>query len=178
MKDDLRIESVRRDKLAVDVLDQIVALCTRAYEEDFSTIMKTFDSAVHVLAWFQSKLVSHALWVTRWLQAGDSPLLRTAFVEAVATEPYLQGRGFASAVMHRITKEVSDYQLGGLSPSDPSFYQRFGWELWRGPLFIRRNDDLLPSADDEEVMILRLSATPELDVTTPLSAEWRDGELW
>lgn len=54
---------------------------------------------------------------------------------------------------------------------------RLGWETWRGPLFIRTADGLLPTPD-EDVMIRRLPRTPALDVTQSLSAEWRQGELW
>ena len=67
-----------------------------------------------------------------------------------------------------------------LFASSPSFavtYARLGWEFWRGPLFIRRADRLIPTPD-EDVMILRLPKTPPLDLEAPLSAEWREGELW
>jgi len=52
-----------------------------------------------------------------------------------------------------------------------------GWELWRGPLYIRTAEGPLatPSA---EVMILKLPRTPPLDLEAALSAEWREGELW
>jgi hypothetical protein len=56
-------------------------------------------------------------------------------------------------------------------------YARLGWEFWRGPLFIRRAGRLIPTPD-EEVMILRLPKTPPLDLEAPLSVEWREGELW
>jgi Predicted acetyltransferase involved in intracellular survival and related acetyltransferases len=131
-----------------------------------------------VLGRFDGHLVSHALWVTRYLQAGHGPLLRTAYVEAVATDPDYQRRGFATAVMQRLAAEVKDFELAALSPSDPAFYARLGWQLWRGPLFIRTEDGLLASPDEEQVMILRLPRTPLLDLDMPLSAEWRQGELW
>jgi aminoglycoside 2'-N-acetyltransferase I len=172
------IQMISRDSLTDKAFEQIIAMCNRAYGEDLSSLMDTFTESVHILAWLQSTLVSHALWVTRWLQIGNEPPLRTAYVEAVATEPAYQCRGYASAVMKVIRCSIGDYQIGGLSPSDPHFYQRFGWELWRGPLFIRKDDSLLPTPDDEQVMILRLPATPEIDLSSPLSAEWREGELW
>jgi aminoglycoside 2'-N-acetyltransferase I len=56
-------------------------------------------------------------------------------------------------------------------------YARLGWELWRGPLFVRTDAGLMPTPD-EEVMILRLPRTTPLDLDSPLSAEWREGELW
>ena len=81
-------------------------------------------------------------------------------------------------MLKHLIGEVQDYDLAALSPSDAGYYRRLGWELWRGPLFIRENGTLLPSPDDEEVMIYRLPKTPALDLHDSLSAEWRRGELW
>ena len=123
-------------------------------------------------------MVSHALWVTRWLQAGNGPLLRTAFVEAVATEPAFQGRGFRHAESCKtLQTAIVDYDLAGLSTGIPAFYTRLGWQSWRGPLFVRTEVGLLATPSDA-VMILSLSRTPPFDLDGPLSAEWRVGELW
>jgi aminoglycoside 2'-N-acetyltransferase I len=156
----------------------VIALCNRAYGEDLQPLFNIFVSPTHVLGRLNGRLVSHALWVTRYLQAGRGSLLRTAYVEAVATDPDYQRRGFATAVMQRLAAEVQDFELAALSPSDPAFYARLGWQLWRGPLFIRTEDGLLASPDEEQVMILRLPRTPPLNLDMPLSAEWRQGELW
>jgi aminoglycoside 2'-N-acetyltransferase I len=95
----------------------------------------------------------------------------------VATEPQFQGRGFATAVMRRLASSIHDFEIGGLSPAEPMLYTRLGWVFWQGPLFIRTQAGLL-STPDGSVMILRLPKTPSLDLTLPLSAEWREGELW
>jgi aminoglycoside 2'-N-acetyltransferase I len=104
--------------------------------------------------------------------------MRTAYVEAVATEAKYRNRGFASFIMKYLIGEIQDYELAALSPFSVEYYERLGWELWRGSLFIRTKDDLMPSLDGEEVMIFRLPKTPVLDLNAPLSAEWREGELW
>jgi aminoglycoside 2'-N-acetyltransferase I len=174
--------------LAGDQLDptsrrQLIDLCARAYEEEFTEIMDTFQGCVHVLGYLAHELVSHALWVTRWLQVGEGPLLRTAYVEAVATEPSYQNRGYASAVMRRIAAEIATdatgYDLAALSPFSIDWYARLDWEQWTGPLSIRTAQGLLRTPDEDgHVMILRLPKTPPLDLAAPLSAEWRVGELW
>ena len=156
----------------------IVELCNRAYEEDMGTILDTFADATHLVGYHGNSFVSHALWVTRHLQAGTDPIMRTAYVEAVATDAEYRSRGFASAIMKHLIGEIQHYDMAALSPSSVAFYERLGWELWRGPLFIRKNDNLIPSLDDEEVMIFRLPKTPVLDIHASLSAEWREGELW
>lgn len=157
---------------------QIVAFCTRAYDEDMAPVFRSFADPTHVLGFRAGALASHALWVTRVLQAGDLPPLRTAYVEAVATDPAWRRRGFAAAVMRRLAAEVRDFDLAALSPFDEGYYARLGWETWRGPLFARTGEGLEPSPPDETVMILRLPKTPALDLTGPLSAEWREGDVW
>jgi aminoglycoside 2'-N-acetyltransferase I len=178
MKKDIRIQVVVGGELSSDARDEIVSFCSRAFEEDMAPLFETFRGATHVLAHLGTTLVSHVLWVTRWLQAGSSPLMRTAYVEALATEKAYRGRGYGSRVMRRFADEIRCFDLGGLSPSDPRFYERLGWELWRGPLFIRKDNELLPTPEEEQVMVMRLPRTPPLDLAGPLSAEWRDGELW
>lgn len=68
--------------------------------------------------------------------------------------------------------------LAALFPFSVDGYARLGWEVWRGPRFIRSAQGRLASPPDEEVMILRLPNTPALDLSAPLSAEWRERILW
>jgi aminoglycoside 2'-N-acetyltransferase I len=79
--------------------------------------------------------------------------------------------------MQRVAAGIGSYELGALSPARQSIYKRLGWDTWQGPLSIRTDDGLLATPGDE-VMALRLAQTPRLDVTQPLTAEWREGELW
>ena len=122
------------------------------------------------------------MWVTRWLQPEGHPPLRTAYVEAVATAPDRQCRGFGTAVMGRLVDAVLQTRRGSLRhsrPRCPSSMHRRGWEPWLGPLAIRRDGALEPTPADERVMIYRLPRTPSTIVTTSLlTAEWRMGELW
>lgn len=156
----------------------IIRLCTEAYEEPFDNMFEMLPGSVHVLGYLGDELVTHAAWVTRWLQPAGLPLLRTAYVEAVATAPAYQRRGYGAAVMRELQRHITDYDLGGLSPFSDAYYARLGWELWRGPLAIRKEHGLEPSPADEQVMILRLPRTPELNLDGLLTAEWREGEPW
>ena len=180
MDESLKIEVIPAAQLSPEQLAEIHALCERAYaiyDVDLEPIFQTFTDSTHVIGWLGSSMVSHAMWVNRWLQPGGQPPLRTAYVEMVATDPKLQGRGYASAVMRRLAGAITDYDLGGLSPAEPMLYTKLGWVFWQGPLFIRTQDGLI-STPDGSVMILQLPKTPALDLTLPLSAEWRAGELW
>jgi aminoglycoside 2'-N-acetyltransferase I len=157
---------------------EIIALCARAYAEPFDEWFDVLPGSTHVCARVGRELVSHAAWVTRWLQPEGLPLLRTAYVEAVATAPEHQHQGFASAVLRELAANIADYDLGSLSPSDAAFYERLGWESWRGPTAIRLPEGGLLDTTGEDVMILRLFRTPALDLNSRLTAEWRRAELW
>ena len=178
MDANLKLEVVRADQISPSFQADIHSLCTRAYEEDLTPLFSTFKDATHVLGFLGTSIVSHALWVTRWLQVGTNPVMRTAYIEAVATEKVYRTRGFVATVMNCVTEEIQDFELGALSPFSVAYYERLGWELWRGPLFIRTDEGLLRTPRDGDVMIHRFPRTPDLDLYAPLSAEWREGELW
>ena len=133
-----------------------VEFCNCSYEEDLEALLE------------------------RALQCGDGPAFKTAYVEAVATHSLHRREGYATTIMQRLQAEISrSFELGALSPSDIAFYERLGWELLEGPLFIRSSDGFMPSPKDEEVMVLRLPNTPtSLNVKSRLSAEWREMDLW
>jgi aminoglycoside 2'-N-acetyltransferase I len=176
----LSIEIVPSQSATPAMREEIRALCSLAYDEEFAPYLADIGPGVHLLGRLGPLLVAHVMWVPRWLQPGAGPRLRTAYVEAVATHPSHQRRGFATELLARVAREIQDHDLGALSPSDAGFYARLGWQSWQGPLFIRTRDDQGETpTPDEEVMILRLPRTPpDLDLTAPLSAEWRPGELW
>lgn len=178
MSSNLRLKTVFKDELSQIERSEILALCSQAFEEDYAPYLETFQDSYHILARLDGRLVSHALWVTRWLQIGSGPLMRTAYVEGVATDVHHRSRGFASAVMKQLANAITDFEIGGLSPAETSLYTRLGWEYWEGPLFHRKDGALIRDPDDEALMILRLPQTPTLDLTQPISVEWRQGEVW
>ena len=173
----LQIELVPGAALTPAMSGAIVALCAEAYEEPMDSVVTDFAGATHVLGSLNGGLASHAMWVPRRLRCGDS-VCNTAYVEAVATRPAHQGKGYASAVLRELASQITDFDIGVLSPSDPAFYARLGWETWRGPLAIVSDDGSLTPTPDEMVMILRLPHSPDLDLDATLVAEWRPGEVW
>jgi len=176
--DVLTIAAAKVEDLSQAERDEIIQLCTEAYEEDFSDFFRTMPGTTHLLGRVAGRLVSHLAWVTRWLQPEGLPRLETAYIEAVATAPDHQGRGYASQLLREAVRHVQGYELAALSPSEAGFYARLGWALWRGRLGIRTVEGVDPTPEGEEVMILRLTKTPDLDLNAALTAEWREGELW
>jgi aminoglycoside 2'-N-acetyltransferase I len=175
----LELQVTPSGQLSRETLDQILELCDRAYGEGLRETVRTFVDPVHVLAVADGAVVSHALWITRWLAPASRAPLRTAYVEAVATDPARQRQGFASAVLTRLVREVSGFELAALCPSDDGqpLYARLGWETWTGPLSIRYGPTVVDTPD-ESIMIHRLPLTPPLRLSDSMSAEWRPGEVW
>jgi aminoglycoside 2'-N-acetyltransferase I len=175
----LTFEIVRSDEISLARRVEIVRLLNAAYREDVGGLFATLGPATHILAVEDGAVTTHAMWITRWLQPGERPPLKTAYVEMVATLPRCQGRGLATFVMNRLVRELPDsYALAALCPARSGIYERLGWWFWRGPLSIRLPTGGTRATPDERVMVHRLPQSPPLDLTTPLSAEWRDGELW
>lgn len=159
----------------------IVALCNRAFahdpNHDFDTLFDYVTASKHVLASFDETLVAHACWAYRWLEPQGLPPLRTAYVDAVATQPAYHRRGIGSAVMQRLAQEAAECQLQALSTDNAAgFYERLGWERWCGPTAGRTPLGLQPTTD--LVLIRRTATTPPLDRTALLIADDRGGSPW
>ena len=158
--------------------EAILAVCREAYQESLESYLADIGPGVHILGRSEGRVVSHAMFVERWLQPQSGQLLRTAYVELVATYPDAQRRGHATELMRRVATEIQAFAIGGLSPTDAKFYARLGWESWRGELLVRTATGVIP-AGDEGLMVLRLRATPlSLTLDQPISIEWRRGEIW
>ncbi len=131
-----------------------------------------------MLGYSEDRLVSHAVVTTRWLQPDDLLLLKTAYVDAVATHPQYQGQGIGSAVLRQLASAIADdYEIACLETKRVSFYARLGWQEWRGPLAGRRGTELIPTPDQKGILILRLPRTPQLDLGSLLTIEYQ-GRIW
>ncbi len=175
----LRIDTCHTRAVTPALFDDILALCEAAYEEPLAQEFQNVGPGLHLLGRLDDSLVAHAMIVDRTLIAGGKTALRTGYIELVATHPAHQHNGYATALLRALVPLLAHHEIGALSPSDPAFYARLGWESWRGPLSVRVAAGEAPSDAEEEVMILRLPTTPmELDPALPLSVEWRPGDAW
>jgi aminoglycoside 2'-N-acetyltransferase I len=114
-----------------------------------------------------------------WAPPEGLPLLRTAYVDAVATSPATQGQGVGTVVMRHLAEAVSeDFDIACLETERVFFHEDLGWEEWRGPLAGRSDDGLIPTPDQKGIMILRLPRTPELDRNALLTIESHPARIW
>lgn len=179
--EDIVITSARTEELKEPIRKAIIELCVEAHQEqDFRNLFTYVPSGGwHFLAYHNELLVSHAMVTTRWLQTEDLLLLKTGYIDAVATLPAYQGQGLGSALMQQLASEIDpEYVIACLETDRETFYERLGWQTWRGPLAGRGEHGMIPTPEQHGVMVLRLSQTPTLDFDSMLTIECQSGRIW
>ena len=157
-------------------------LLDAAFTEDASFTEDDWDHAfggVHFLVEEGGDIVSHASVVERDLHTGGHDLT-TGYVEAVATSPFHQRRGHGSAVMREVGEYIDQtFRLGALDTGRQTFYERLGWVRWKGPTAVRTERGLVRTPEDDGNVLVRFTPTsPQLDLSAPISCEWRAGDVW
>jgi aminoglycoside 2'-N-acetyltransferase I len=134
---------------------------------------------VHAVLDVDGEIVAHASVVERSLHVAGRAV-RTGYVEAVATAPEHQGRGYGTQVMEAIGDEIrAGYELGALGTGEIGFYERLGWRVWAGPTSVRTPDGERRTPDEDgAIMVLMTPSTPEIELDAPISCEWRPGDVW
>lgn len=134
---------------------------------------------VHFVLDIDGAVVAHASVVERELHV-DGRALRTGYVEAVAVAPDRQGTGLGTVVMTDATSYIRErFELGALGTGRHRFYERLGWLTWNGPSSVRTADGARQTPDEDGyIMVLRTQASPSLDISKPISCEWRPGDVW
>ncbi len=159
---------------------EIIEVCIAAHENEALRDLFTHFSygGRHFLAHLGPELVGHAVVSTRWVQPEGREVMKTAYVDAVSTLPKHQRKGYGSAVMSRLAAEIPDYEIACLQTDEPAFYERLGWEVWRGPLAGRSEVGLVPTPEQRGVMVLRLPQAPPVDLDTQLTIECQEYRIW
>jgi len=149
-------------------------------EEEFRELFTKYipSGGRHFLGYLGDELVSHAVVTTRGAQPAGAPVLRTAYVDAVSTHPDQQHNGYGTATLRKLAASIDDYEIGCLQTDIPGFYERLGWELWRGPLAGRDDTGVVPTREQTGVMVLQLEATPPLDLDALLTIERQQYRIW
>ena len=80
--------------------------------------------------------------------------------------------------MRRLADSVDDYEIGCLQTDIPGFYERLGWQLWRGPLAGRGDRGVIATPEQRGVMVLELARTPALDLDELLTIEVQPHRIW
>lgn len=180
----LPVRKVRTNELTAAEIEAIKELMVVAFAEDEHGGFTEEDwqhsiGGTHFVLEVDGTIVCHASVVERELHVTGVPL-RTGYVEAVATAPERQRRGYGSAVMRAVNEFVGlNFELGALGTGSQAFYERLGWLIWRGPTFVRTpTGDERTSDEDGYILVLPTAGSPTLDLDAPISCEWRPGDVW
>ena len=180
----IRRRRLRTDQLTAAEITQIRRLLIAAFGTDPEEAFTEDDwqhavGGVHFVLQAGGAIVSHASVVERTLRVDGRPL-RTGYVEAVATSPAHQRRGFGTTVMRDVAAYITDeFELGALGTGSHGFYERLGWVTWRGPSSVRTPTGPVPTPDDDGyILVLPTPTSPPLDLDAPISCDWRPGDVW
>lgn len=134
---------------------------------------------VHVLAHSGADLVAHASAVPRRIRFGRT-WQTVGYVEAVATHPDHRDRGLGRATMQRLQVEIAArWPVAMLSTgSATGFYERLGWERWRGTSYTRSAAGTVADGEHDGLMILRLDRALVPDLGVDVTCEDRRGDAW
>jgi aminoglycoside 2'-N-acetyltransferase I len=131
------------------------------------------------VAWEGDEVIGHASVIQRRLWLGGRAL-RTGYVEGVGVRAERGRRGVAGALLDEIERVIRGaYDLGALGTTDVArpFYEARGWQLWRGPSSALTPRGIEPTpSDDGDIYVLPV--TVELDLTSEITADWRDADVW
>ena len=174
------IQTAQTGALSASFLRDIRNMLDAAFDGDFSDDdWGHAAGGLHVWLSGSAGLISHGSLVPRNLVC-SSHTLSVGYVEAVATAIAHRRQGHGTAVMRRINELIRErYTLGALSTGSPAFYERLGWERWRGPTLVALPAGPTRTPDDDgSVMILQTTQTPRLDLDEEIVCDWRSGDVW
>ena len=199
----ISVEVRSTEDLSAAERTSVSELCNRANDTDaFHDLFVVYvpSGGRHFLGFdHDGVLASHAVVTTRWVQPTGHPPQRTAFVDAVATDPERQHAGLSTAVMRRLGREIEDFDLGMPADRSPRLLRarRVGavaraacWAArWRAGADARPAGRdgaaaaLHPATRDRWAAQHRVAATPFLGVSTshwspcPSGEVRRDGDV-
>ena len=163
------------------LLERARALVFAAFDGGFSE--DDWDHALggwHAVVMDAQRVVAHASVILRELAIGDREVA-AGYVEGVGTELAARGEGHGTRAMTEIASIIRrDFEIGALSTEAHKFYERLGWERWRGPTYVRSAAGGLTRTKDEDdgIMVLRFGPSASIDLTAAISCEERSGDDW
>lgn len=172
------LESAQVDASLRRGLDRLWA---QAFDDFTSDDADHAYGGVHVLMRAPGEaVVAHASAVPRTITFGGQPLT-AGYVEGVAVVPRRQGLGLGAEMMARLGDLVRErWDVGVLGTGELGFYEKLGWERWRGPSYVLGADGARRRSADEDgsLMVLRFGASTGLDLGRPIMCEDRPGDAW
>jgi aminoglycoside 2'-N-acetyltransferase I len=182
--DRARIRRSSTDDLTPSDIAAIRDLLVMAFGTDPEDAFRDTDwehalGGTHFVLELDGEIVGHASVVERIIEVDGQPF-RTGYVEAVGVAPDHQGAGLGSHLMADVTVWIEErFELGALGTGRNRFYERLGWQTWRGPTSVRTPQGTQRSPDEDgAILVLTTRSTPPFDLAAPISSDWRAGDAW
>ena len=136
---------------------------------------------IHVVVLDGARAVGHAAVVPRRIHFRGG-VIDGGYVEGVAVDANHRGAGIGTAIMREVSQIVSDvYPLCLLSTHAHEFYERIGWERWRGPSFVVAAGQWRRTVEEDGgIMLLRRpdGLALRVDLQSEVAVDERAGDDW
>lgn len=134
---------------------------------------------VHITLDEDGEVIGHAAVVGRRLTHRGRPL-RTGYVEGLVVAADRRGHGHGAALLAAVERVVRErYELGALSSTADalSFYERLGWQRWRGTTAVLTPHGPQRTPEDDDALFV-LPVTVVLEPHGELVCDDRAGDPW
>ena len=110
---------------------------------------------------------------------GVTAPIETPLVGETGGNPRISKRVMLIAALGALAATIAaTHEVACLETERVTFYERLGWERWRGPMAGRAERGLVATPDQQGVLILRLPRTPDLDLDRLLTIECQASRIW
>jgi aminoglycoside 2'-N-acetyltransferase I len=168
------------EQLGEEELGELKAMLTSVFGEERYTeeAWEHCLGGVHYLLRYGDQLVAHGALVPRDLRQGGK-VLHGVYGESMATLKDWRRRGFGSVIVAMATAEIRrNYDIGVFAASKYEFYQRLGWQKWRGPTFVETEHGIEAKGPERGAVMFRLPDNSDVDPDADLTTLSRSGDDW
>jgi aminoglycoside 2'-N-acetyltransferase I len=175
----LLIETIRTYSISDSLRKEVLDLCNTAFGQPFDILFSLLPpDGTHLLGREDGRLVAHLVITDRAMRFGENAWMRAAYIDAVATHPDFQKRGFAGDLLSLASDLCRErYDLQALSTNAPDLYTRHAFLKWSGKMLIEGEfgEGTTETEEQGTLMVLFSHRSKITDFTLPVTSNWRPG---
>jgi aminoglycoside 2'-N-acetyltransferase I len=200
IKDELFFIIKRITELSEKERKDIIDIGSKAHNNDISDLWnyiidgdkQSKFTSISIMVYNNKCLVSHAIIGERIIFYDDNKnlnnnfsnfmKLRSAYVDAVFTNPIFQNKGYAKILMKKVVEVMYEYNfdLGALETYYIKLYEYVGFEKWNGSLYgIDFSNKIIETPEaNGHVMIYKFNKSNFLDINNNLLILKQSSRIW
>lgn len=200
IKDELFFIVKRITELTEKEREDIIDIGSKAHNKDISDLWSYIVDgdeqskfiSISIICYNNKCLVSHAIIGERLIFYDNNKnlnnnfsnfmKLRSAYVDAVFTNPIFQHKGYAKRLMKKVVEVMYDYNfdLGALETDYIKLYEYVGFENWKGNLYgIDFSNNIIETPEAKgHVMIYKFNKSNFLDINNNLLILNQSSRIW